>query len=53
MPHCLNCSQKLTLKLIDMGKVPIANHLLRLKKEKFKTYPLEVFLCKKCKEDVL
>ena len=49
MPHCLNCSQKLTLKLIDMGKVPIANHLLRLKKEKFKTYPLEVFLCKKCK----
>jgi len=49
MPNCLNCSEKLKLRLIDMGKVPIANHLLRQKKEKSKMYPLEVYLCKKCK----
>ena len=49
MPHCLNCLEKLTISLIDMGKVPVANHLLKKKEEKFKTYPLEVFLCKKCK----
>ena len=49
MPHCLNCLEKLTISLIDMGKVPVANHLLKKKEQKFKTYPLEVFLCKKCK----
>ena len=45
MYRCLNCGKELTLSLLNMGIVPIANHLLSHKKEYSKTYPLEVFLC--------
>ena len=48
MYYCQTCSKTLKHSLIDMGKLPIANHLQTSKKEKSKTYPLEVFLCKKC-----
>ena len=49
MYNCLNCSEKLKVKLLDMGKVPIANHLLYNKTDTTKLYPLKVYLCKKCK----
>ena len=49
MSNCLNCSEKLKVKLLDMGKVPIANHLLYNKMDTAKLYPLKVYLCKKCK----
>ncbi len=49
MYTCQNCSKKLKISLINMGSVPVANHLLLKKDQSCKTYPLEVFLCKKCK----
>ena len=49
MYNCLNCSEKLKVKLLDMGKVTIANHLLYNKMDTAKLYPLKVYLCKKCK----
>ena len=49
MYTCQNCSKKLKLSLINMGKVPIANHLLTKKEQLCLSYPLQVFLCKECK----
>ncbi len=48
MYYCQSCSNILKHSLINMGKVPIANHLQTSKEQKSKTYPLEVFLCKNC-----
>ena len=49
MYSCQNCTKNLKLSLINMGEVPIANHLLLKKEQLCKSYPLQVFLCKECK----
>ena len=48
MCACQICSKKLKYSLINMGKVPIANHLILKQGTKKKTFNLEVFLCKEC-----
>ncbi len=49
MYTCQSCFKSLKYSLINMGKVPIANHLLSKRGLPKKTYELEVFLCKQCK----
>lgn len=49
MTNCQVCNQKISLSLIDMGLMPIANELISNKNVKRKLYPLEVLLCENCK----
>ena len=43
MYSCQICSKKLKYSLINMGKVPIVNHLLLEKELNENSYDLEVF----------
>ena len=47
---CSICKKTLTRKVIDLGKAPITNNLLKkLSKKKFNnSYPLQVHFCEKC-----
>ena len=49
MYSCQICSKNLKYSLINMGKVPIVNHLLLEKELNENSYDLEVFLCTECK----
>ena len=50
-PRCRHCGHDLTLKLIDLGLSPEANHYVEpadyMKAEPF--YPLEVLVCRDCR----
>tara|TARA_A100001015_G_scaffold286440_1_gene355112 strand:- start:5321 stop:6544 length:1224 start_codon:yes stop_codon:yes gene_type:complete len=45
---CRICKSKEIIKILDLGKQPLANHILNKVDEKAKTFPLDIFLCKKC-----
>lgn len=51
MKKCSFCKNDLKNKILDLGYSPLANAYLHNKKDiKFeKTYPLQLFLCEKCK----
>ena len=47
--NCSICKKKLKLEILDLGKAPITNNLLKKPNKKFRdVYPLRVFFCDKC-----
>ena len=48
--NCRNCKSNNFFKMLDLGKMPLANAYLKLKdlKKKEKKYPLVFAVCKKC-----
>ena len=45
---CRSCGNINLKRVISLGYQPLANNLLKDKKSKFKTYPLEMNFCPKC-----
>jgi 2-polyprenyl-3-methyl-5-hydroxy-6-metoxy-1,4-benzoquinol methylase len=47
--NCSICKKKLNLEVLDLGKAPITNNLLKKPKKNFKEiFPLSVCVCDKC-----
>lgn len=47
--NCSICKKKLNLEVLDLGKAPITNNLLKKPKKNFKEiFPLTVCVCDKC-----
>ena len=49
MANCQVCNKEISLTLIDMGLMPIANALLKNAESKSDYHPLQVLLCSQCK----
>ena len=46
--ECRSCNNKDLKRVVSLGYQPLANNLLKTKKEKCELYPLEVNYCDKC-----
>jgi SAM-dependent methyltransferase len=48
MTNCRSCGQP-TERVLTLGEMPLANHLLEYPSESYKKYPLELMFCPACK----
>ena len=49
MKNCINCKNKYLKKIIQIGSQPLSGVFLKKKKYNLKKYPLDLFVCQKCK----
>ena len=45
---CRSCGNEIFKKVVSLGYQPLANNLLKKRKERCEFYPLEVNYCNKC-----
>ncbi len=48
MTVCRCCKSSRLQQLLDLGRLPIAHHLLRSRDESYESFPLSIQLCENC-----